>query len=529
MRVLLLTIAIAIVLYLVLQKWWKRISVKYSPSSGSIPSSTYALTDWTGALSVQAQRYAVKEFCTQKGYSYAPPTDPNGYGECLYNEQTCKSDSNPHWVSCLPVTGATGGVDPNGNPCDLNQKPYLEWHLDANGEGRCVVSHFPPAFIQNLCENKGLGEWHPGALICDATGYCQINPDDIPTCKLTSQYCDRMGLDYQDAGGLGDCNLSDWQNVVEGIFGKTLTRTFKRNTEAMIRECSDSVFSANCAASIGTELTTGGQIALETVDTEFKGYMNTLQNACTGDTFSSVEHFYSCSTNLLPFFYLGAQAQEFADNMLNGCLGWIPGMPKGLIGKGMALVGKFGIFAVQALFHAGELAIQAFEIAGDIFFAALNVIGLGPVADIIRGACKAVIQFGARAAHVIANVANSVVHIFANDIVPAVFHAFDAVVSAVLHPAAFFESVAADIATLVSDPVRCITNAITAIAKLGGPFLDAAQMVVNKLRLIASQALTELATQLHAIADALESAFSSFGSSLLGDLEQVGSAITSIF
>ncbi len=527
MRVILLTIAIAVVLYLVLQKWWKRISTRYSPT-GTIPSSSYALTDWTGALNVQAQRYAVKQFCTQEGYDYSPPTNPNGYGECLYTEQTCKNDSNPHWVSCTPVTGG-GGVDPNGKPCDLNQRPYLEWQLDANQEGKCVISHFPPAFIQNLCEDKGLGKWHPGALLCDATGYCQINPDDIPTCKLTSEYCDRMGLDYQDAGGLGDCNLSDWQNVLEGVFGKTVTRTFKRNAEAMVRECSDSVFSANCAAGIGTELTTGGQIALETVDAELKGYMNHLRDVCSGDTFQSVEHFYACSTNLFPPFYLGEQAREFADGMLNGCLGWIPGMPKGLIGKGMALVGKFGILAVQALFHAGELAVQAFDIAGDLFFGALTVIGLGPVADIIRGACKAVIQFGARAAHVIANVANSVVHIFANTIVPAVFHAFEAVISAVLHPAAFFESIAADLATLINDPVGCITKAISAIVKLGGPFLNAARMVVNKLRLVAAAAISELSAQLHAIADALENSLSSFGSSLLGDIEQIGSAITSIF
>lgn len=534
-----LTVIFTVALFYALKKWYNNLQSQYPSINTQIQPqpSNIPLTDWTGSLNLDAQRYAVQNYCTLKGYDYEPPKDGNDYGHCLYNETTCKNDSNPHWVSCTPLstgaTGPSGGVDGNGKPCDLNERPYLEWHVDASGKGRCMISHFPPSFIQNVCEAKGLGGWYPSKLQCDASGYCVIDPNDPPTCYLTEDYCDKMGLDYSSSrNGIGDCTLSDWQNIVEGFAGKTVTRTFKKNTEAMIRECSDNPFSANCALSIGTELTTLDQIELTAVDTEFEGYMNSLRDNCGGDVFGSVDSFVKCGQNIFPGFFLTQQAVAFADGMLDGMLGWIPGMPSGLIGKALGYIQQYGELAAMAIFHAGEQAVQAFDIAGDAMANALSNIGLGGVGDVVRGVCRGVITFGKDMAGIVANVAKEALNIFANDIVPAAYHVFNAVVNAVLHPKDFFLNVAGQLENFVTDPIGTLKSAFKSIAQLGGQILDAAKAVINQLRNIASQlgdALKDLAEQLLDLAKSVEEAFKDIGNELKDLAEDIGGFFSSIF
>lgn len=480
-------------------------------------------SNWQQVLNVDAQRHAVQQWCTHQGYDYRVPTSTGDFGGCLYNKSSCLADSNPHWVHCTAITGTSGGIDHNGKPCSLNAKPYLEWD---DNRGVCVQSFYPPALISGVCEARGLGPWYPGKLVCDASGYCQIDPNDAPTCQLTSDYCDRMGLDYSSSNQ-GDCTLSDAQNVIEGLIGKTVTRTVKRNTEAMIRECGDNVFSGRCAASIGTELTTFDQIALNTAESEFKGYMEEMKSKCSGDLYSGVDKFAGCAESLFPGFYIGQQAEHFVDGMLNGALGWIPGMPSDLIAKANGYIAKYGIIAFNAIVTVGQDAIKAFDIAGDIMYSALKKIG--PVGTIISGAISNVIAFGEKMASIIANTAEEALHIFTNTIVPAAYHVFEAITDAVLHPKEFFTNIANDVAQFFQDPVGSIKSAITEIAKVGGEVLDAAKMVIHKLTEVASRVEAALASTLIDIANKIAEAFSTVGRDIASTYHAVKRFFESIF
>lgn len=555
-----ITVIFALALFYAMKAWYQNLENKYQSISSQIskiiPSGDSSVfSDWTGSLSHASQVYAMKSFCNLKGYDYFPPanTSTGEYGGCLYNETTCKADSNPHWVSCqlkgtrsASGTGYTAGdactggpyctggyFDHDGNSCNINQNPYLEWHTDANGVGRCLVSTFPPSFIKGVCESQGLGGWYPGTPNCDSSGYCDINPNDIPTCILTSDYCDSMGLDYEhdttNGVDLGDCNLSDWQNIAEAIFGKTITRTFKRNAEAMIHECHDNPISANCALSIGTFLITDDQIIMATADKEFQGYMDNLKTACSGNIYSSFDSFANCGASLFPGFYLSKQVVGFADGMLDGMIGWIPGVPHGLIGKALGYVGKYGALAAQALFHAGEAAVHAFDVAGDYCQAALNNIGLGAEGRVVFGAISNIVNFGVGMAKVIAGVAKEAIEIFAQDIVPAAYHVFHAITDAVLHPKEFFNHVLNDLTNFISDPIGSIKGAFTTIANVGGKILDAAKMVANYLKNVAGKVLGQLGQDLADLAQHLEDAFKDIGNDIADGAKAAWDGFKSIF
>lgn len=510
-----------VVLFFLITFWiqFQQKTAVLSPAAFNLPTGS---TNWQQILNTDAQRHAVKEWCTSQGYDYRLPTSSGDFGGCLYNQASCLADSNPHWVHCTPVTGTSGGIDHNGKPCDLNAKPYLEWN---EGSKTCVQSFYPPALIAGVCEARGLGPWYPGTLDCDASGYCQLT-SDIPTCQLTSEYCDRMGLDYSSSSQ-GDCTLSDVQNVFEGLVGKTVTRTVKRNTEAMIRECGDNVLSANCALSIGTELTTFDQIALNTAESEFKGYMENMKVKCSGDLYSGIDKFAGCAESLFPGFYIGEQAEHFVDGMLNGALGWIPGMPSDLIAKANGYIAKYGTIAFNAIVTVGVDAVKAFDIAGDLMYAALDKIG--PVGTIIAGAIKNVIAYGEKMASIIANTVQEALHIFSNTIVPAAYHVFEAITDAVLHPKEFFTNLGNDIDNFLKDPVGSIKNAITAIAKVGGEVLDAAKMVFNKLISVASTVEAALSAALVDIANHLIAAFNKVGNDLKSAYHAVKHFFESIF
>lgn len=48
-------------------------------------------------------------------------------------------------------------------------------------------------------------------------------------CHITKEYCDKKGMDYiVDQSGIPDCHVSTGQGIAEDIFGKTITRTFKK-------------------------------------------------------------------------------------------------------------------------------------------------------------------------------------------------------------------------------------------------------------------------------------------------------------
>lgn len=475
--------------------------------------------DWQASLALATQRATIKEYCTTKGYDYQAPTGCTDYGACVYTEKTCKNDSNPKWVVCV------NGLDKNGKKCDPNQRPYLEWH-----DGKCTTSSFPPSFIQNVCDAKGLGGWYAGKLKCDSAGMCDLptKSKDMPTCEITEKYCDKLDMDYtsKDHGG---CKLGEIQNIAEKVVGKTVTRRFKRNTEAMIRECKRDPFSANCALAIGTDSTTLDQIGIAATEQEFQNYMTTLKQKCSGNVMASTASFAECAENMFPGYMLSKQGIAFADNMLNGTVGWIPGVPSNLIAKAVGYMDKYGKVAINAIFHAGEAAVQAFDIAQDGMANALNSIGLGAAGEIIQGACQNVIVYGKQMTQIITSVAQSSIGIFVKVIAPLAFHTFKAVCDAVLHPVEFFENIGSDISGFFSDPLTSIKNAFTSIKNLGGKILDAVKMVINALKNVAEQLGGDIANDLLDVADHIATTFKSLGNDIGDAAKAAGSFFHNLF
>jgi len=512
-----ITIVLAIAVFLFFRKYFPKSKPNSPPNSLN--------GDWTGTLNLATQRHTVEEYCHLKGYNYRAPLTEYDYGGCLYTEDTCIADSNPNWVSCTSVTG--GGIDSDGRPCNPDQRPYLEWHTPKGAsEGMCMVSAFPPAFIQQICHEKGLGDWYPGRPVCDSSGYCQINPQDPPTCKISSGYCDKMGLDHENHEGLGDCNLSDLQNIFEGVVGRTVTRSFKKTGEAMVQECKSDLFSSNCAVSILNSQLTLIPVALDTANELFIGYMKTLKDKCSGDIFTNPEKFYECSKNILPMFYLQNQATEFMDSMLDGALQFLPfGLPTGLLQKANGLLFKYGFIALNSFIEAGKAAIHAFEIAGDAFFYVLNHIGLGPVGDLIRGIAGNVIKFGRGICNIVINVAKEALSIFVNDLIPAAYHVFEAVVGCVLHPKEFFIAIGNNIAAFFRDPIGSIKSAIKVIADIGAKVWDLAKKVISRLVDLAKELGGLIADTLRDIANTIREAFESVGNKI----EDVANEIKDFF
>lgn len=506
-------LVIVLVLIIILAIFFQK-KTSSTGSTGSFKPPSIVFQNWSDALNHSAQLHTMKEYCNLKGYDYAPPDDTEAgeYGKCIYNEKTCKADSNPHWVMCSLNTDGNY-TDNSGKPCDINQMPYLEWHTDADGNGRCLVSNFASGFIQNVCEAQGLGEWHQGNSNCDKDGYCNINPNDIPTCVLTPQYCETMGLDYKSKDN-GDCTMNDFQHISEGIFGKTITRTIKRNGEAMVKQCHHDPFSANCALGIGNFLDTGNQIAINTVDKELQGYMDNLKVSCSGNIYQNFDSFAKCGASLFPQFYLSKQVVAFTDRVLDGMIGWIPGVPHALIEKGLGYVGKYGEIAVKALYHAGEDAIHAFDVAGDYTERALKNIGLGAEGRIVGGAIKNIIKYGIGMAKTIASIAQESIHIFAETIVPAVYHVFHSITEAVLHPKEFFNHIGKDIQKFIHDPIGSLKGAISEISKISTKIYHAVRMVVKYLKDVALKVLGELKDVLLDIAKHIETVFKNIGNEI---------------
>jgi hypothetical protein len=282
-------------------------------------------------------------------------------------------------------------------------------------------------------------------------------------------------------------------------------------------------------SSIGTEITTLDQIVLNTADTEFQGYMDNLKQQCSGNIYESIDSFASCSANLFPEFYLTEQGVQFADGMLNGALGWIPGIPSNLIQKAAGYISQYGKVALNALFHCGEDMIKAFDIAGDAAYYALDKVGLGAVGELVQGSVRNIIKFGKAMANIIANVTQEAISIFVNDIVPAAFHVFSAVTDAFLHPKEFFTNIVNNIGDFIKDPVGSIKSAIKAIANLGTSVYNAVKAVISKLVDVAKQVEQVLQDVLIDISKAIADAFVHLGNDIKDAAESIGHFFESIF
>lgn len=161
---------------------------------------------------------------------YAP--DFVASGNCVFtNKQACLSQGQLPWDcsacgpqgnkpgQCTTVSGAAGGTGP--------QFPYLEWHEDEQGNGKCVLGNF---LLKQWCE------YPCTRCIPDSTGKypteCTSGVNtpgvtDVPpffydsskgSCYITHDYCDHYGLRYtgNSCQKDEDCNKGDFCDLRTG-------------------------------------------------------------------------------------------------------------------------------------------------------------------------------------------------------------------------------------------------------------------------------------------------------------------------
>lgn len=420
------------------------------------------------ALNKAAHLNANKEWCTQGGYQFNAVTQ-----KCAYTEAACLAMSNNTYKS-------------------KENKPFNIW---ANGQ--CISAPSVGVFRANVCNNKifkttydaSLG-FHPGDITCDDKGICTYtedctDPDNLdggkcPTCVIPSGYCNSKGMDYDSLGGLGDCTESDVQAVFEAIFGKTLTRTYKRNWENMQKECGHKFLSLNCAKSVGTFYTTGAQIAVKTYQKYMNDLVDNFKKECGGNFTDSTQDFVNCAWAMAKFnpaIWVTEMGVKMADGMLNTLFGWT-GMPNNVLQRGVGYAVKYGIKAAAAVFHFGEKAVQAIDKAGHMAMAFMEKVPIiGPLAKftdfgIALAGLDLMIKYAGPAIKALAHIGEAAVHIgikFAE----AGLHVLNAAVGAVLHPIDFAKKIWDDLKdpkVLAKNLEDLVVNAVNMLKSAGKLF-----------------------------------------------------------
>lgn len=548
-----ISIIITLIFVYIFVKYYQYIEAQYPTIDNQLNNFNIPIVvnDWQDALAIDSHTYAMRNWCLDNGYDYVPPASTGDIGSCAYNQASCLADSNPNFQVCLPcptVTGASGasvsslseianaisscaprmGLTVDGVPCSLDQKPYLEWvpSVATGSNGVCLLSPYSLNIKQHLCDPVNLG-WNMGNFDCDSNGNCVIKSDykyDLPTCVITSDYCNNYGMDYSSDGPLGDCEINDAQNIAESIFGKTITRTFKINGENMVKQCESDFFSGNCAKAIGTTLGTLGEIGVATGQEIFTEVIDNAKDACAGDIYSSTDNFLKCQLAVAEFnpaIFATVEGEKFVNNILNGALGWIPGMPSDLLNKAIGYIVKYGEVAFNAIVAVGAQAVHAFDIAGDAMSYALQKVGLGSVASL----ASTVIGFGVKAAKAVAILGSECLELLENVITqtigPAVLTVITAVSSAFLHPVDFCKSLASDIVAFVKDPIGSIKSAFTAFINLGGEVLTTVKMVISHLKTAVVGAVDAIASALNDVINTLVNVVDK----VVDDIEKAAEAI----
>jgi hypothetical protein len=121
----------------------------------------------------KAFEYALERVCTDKGFTPGPD------GTCMLNENTCKNGRH----------GLPG---------------YVIWT-----DGKCMMGNEP---YRKFCRDKGL----------------RFN-ESIGRCQTTQAYCSNKQVSWKN----GDCHVPGEQKAAEFIFGKTITRSVTRATDAV--------------------------------------------------------------------------------------------------------------------------------------------------------------------------------------------------------------------------------------------------------------------------------------------------------
>ena len=264
-----------------------------------ISENTYdSPEDNLSRLDKDARLFALTNWAQKVGHSLEIDEE-TGQINLTFTEKSCTAKTNLETITD-PNTGE--------NIYDI-KSPYFEWH-----NGSCVKT-FP--LVKSTCNNQFGLDYYQGDVSCDEGGKCTVNKN--PTCYLSSDYCFSMGLEYEGGdGGLGNCYNSLLQDILENIFGTTITRQYKKAIYNMISNCRNNPLSSDCGKSIWNYQITGPLIVKDTLVAFYPERWNNLLNTCgavDGSSRSIINCLLAYAT-FDPVFYLAVQIVKVLEKLI---------------------------------------------------------------------------------------------------------------------------------------------------------------------------------------------------------------------
>ena len=184
---------------------------------------------------------------------------------------------------------------------------------------------------------------------CDENGLCTA--PDQPTCTLTKSYCQNKGADYSNVKN-GDCHIGSFQKDTEMIFGKTITRKYKKNIQNLINSCkADGPFSSKCLKSLAVYESTAAEIVIDSSWALFTEDVQNFKDTCTNGKIVDAKTTLMCirsTADFFPEFWLLDKGTDFANNMLM----LIPGMPN-LKQQALQALYDYGAGTLQVIYNFG--------------------------------------------------------------------------------------------------------------------------------------------------------------------------------
>ena len=180
-------------------------------------------------LNKGAKAYAMKKYCLKNDMLYNADTN-----KCEHTEKSCKVMGD--------VVNQRLKTLPDG---EIKEKLYnyrYEWHPEVSSCVR-VSSKVPEVCIRmsQLFDNKNATTddalpYRQPKLICDNTGNCDKSFIQLPTCKISEEYCKAKGLDaVKDENGDVTCDVNLGQSVAENLLGSYFVRKFRSGAEGDIK------------------------------------------------------------------------------------------------------------------------------------------------------------------------------------------------------------------------------------------------------------------------------------------------------
>lgn len=283
----------------------------------------------------------------------------------------------------------------------------------------------------------------PPVIQCDPDGYCYTQQkNQVGRCILTKNYCLSKGMDYSSQG-LGDCYETDAQSVTEGIFGKTLYRTYKKQFQNLTGNCTKkSPNDEGCASSAASIIFMPEVIAWDTAVASVTQQVTAIKNDCrlggtdvdatsadsTGKAMNGPE-VMKCindfATVAFPGYFVLNKLNDFATSLIR----LIPGGKNfpGLDLYGYQAMVQFGGQVLDGVFKFGSDMGKAFNEAGKDISKAYTALTKGDLVDFAVDATKTLVKVAVKLAEEIGKFTLSVIKAGAKAAETAILHGLEAV------------------------------------------------------------------------------------------------------